>query len=181
MLILSLQVTSPISPPSSSSFTKSKRLDLAEVSRLFAIIYACSTLFFTGISFKTQALYVTVFVARYLDLFHTWVSVYNFTMKLFFICSSVYILYLMKVRFRYVITLLLCLRITKPRCVPRATQTYERSVHRHVPCRVSRRPRIHSWTPLQLLLLHHRSLLVVLHLPRGRCHPPATFHRPTHR
>jgi ER lumen protein retaining receptor len=55
-----------------------------------------------GISFKTQALYVTVFVSRYLDIFFTWVSFYNFIMKVFFISSSVYILYLMKVRFRYV-------------------------------------------------------------------------------
>ena len=60
-----------------------------------------------GISFKTQALYVTVFVSRYLDLFTTWVSLYNFAMKLFFIGSSVYILYLMKVRFRYVTLLVL--------------------------------------------------------------------------
>jgi hypothetical protein len=57
-----------------------------------------------GISFKTQALYVTVFVSRYLDLFTTWISLYNFIMKIFFIGSSIYILYLMKVRFRYVHT-----------------------------------------------------------------------------
>ncbi|KAI0295296.1 ER lumen protein retaining receptor [Russula brevipes] len=53
-----------------------------------------------GISFKTQALYVTVFVSRYLDLVQKWVSLYNFVMKIFFIGSSVYILYLMKVRYR---------------------------------------------------------------------------------
>jgi hypothetical protein len=70
-----------------------------------------------GISFKTQALYVTVFVARYLDIFFTWVSVYNFIMKIFFISSSVYILYLMKVRFRYVTILLLCLRMAQLHCV----------------------------------------------------------------
>jgi ER lumen protein retaining receptor len=56
---------------------------------------------FTGISFKTQALYVAVFVTRYLDLFlGTWISFYNTTMKLFFIGSSVYILYLIRVQFR---------------------------------------------------------------------------------
>jgi len=55
-----------------------------------------------GISFKTQALYVTVFVSRYLDLFTTWISLYNFVMKIFFIGSSIYVLYLMKIRFRYV-------------------------------------------------------------------------------
>lgn len=64
-----------------------------------------------GISFKTQALYVTVFVSRYLDLFYKWVSFYNFIMKLFFISSSIYILYLMKVRFRYAVILPLCLLV----------------------------------------------------------------------
>lgn len=55
----------------------------------------------SGISFKTQALYVVVFVTRYLDLlFGEWVSLYNTVMKLFFVGSSCYILYLMKVRFR---------------------------------------------------------------------------------
>ena len=43
---------------------------------------------------------MAVFVTRYLDMFTEWVSIYNFTMKLFFIGSSVYILYLMKFRFR---------------------------------------------------------------------------------
>lgn len=43
---------------------------------------------------------MTVFVARYLDLFYEWVSLYNFFMKVFFIASSVYILYLIKFRFR---------------------------------------------------------------------------------
>lgn len=56
-----------------------------------------------GISFKTQALYVAVFVTRYLDLFTgDFVSLYNTLMKLFFIGSSCYILYLMKVRFKCV-------------------------------------------------------------------------------
>ena len=53
-----------------------------------------------GISFKTQALYVAVFTSRYLDLFYEWVSLYNFLMKIFFIASSVYVLYLMKFKFR---------------------------------------------------------------------------------
>ena len=55
---------------------------------------------FLGISFKTQALYVAVFVSRYLDLFWEWVSLYNFVMKIFFIASSCYILYLMKYKYR---------------------------------------------------------------------------------
>jgi len=55
----------------------------------------------TGISFKTQALYVAVFCSRYLDLFtFDFISLYNVTMKIFFIGSSAYTLYLMRVRFR---------------------------------------------------------------------------------
>ncbi|KAG6827796.1 hypothetical protein H0H93_015292, partial [Arthromyces matolae] len=53
-----------------------------------------------GISFKTQALYVAVFVARYPDLLWRYISLYNSIMKLFFIASSCYILYLMRYRFR---------------------------------------------------------------------------------
>ncbi|KII95569.1 hypothetical protein PLICRDRAFT_170204 [Plicaturopsis crispa FD-325 SS-3] len=53
-----------------------------------------------GISFKTQALYLLVFITRYLDLFFRWVSLYNTVMKIFFITSAAYVLYLMKVVFR---------------------------------------------------------------------------------
>lgn len=52
-----------------------------------------------GISFRTQILYTIVFCTRYLDVFSE-TSLYRFVMKLFFIASSVYILYLMRVRFR---------------------------------------------------------------------------------
>lgn len=57
---------------------------------------------FIGLSFKTQALYVTVFLTRYLDLFYDFVSVYNTLMKIFFISSSCYVLYLMKEQYRCV-------------------------------------------------------------------------------
>ncbi|KAF0410775.1 ER lumen protein retaining receptor [Gigaspora margarita] len=53
----------------------------------------------SGISFKTQLLYAVVFVTRYLDLLK-WISLYNTLMKIFFIASSIYILYLMKIKFR---------------------------------------------------------------------------------
>lgn len=49
-----------------------------------------------GVSFKTQALYALVYAARYLDLFWGWNSTYNVLMKIFFIISSVSILYLIK-------------------------------------------------------------------------------------
>lgn len=52
-----------------------------------------------GISFRTQLLYTIVFITRYLDIFHE-SSLYRFLMKIFFIGSSIYVLYLMKVKFR---------------------------------------------------------------------------------
>ena len=59
-----------------------------------------------GISLKTQLLYVIVFVTRYIDLLSIfigeWISFYNFIMKIFFISSSGYIIYLMRYRFRCV-------------------------------------------------------------------------------
>ncbi|WFC95898.1 endoplasmic reticulum retention protein [Malassezia brasiliensis] len=52
-----------------------------------------------GISFKTQVLYATVFVARYLALFSPPV-LYLIVMKIFFLASSFYVIYLMKFKFR---------------------------------------------------------------------------------
>ncbi|KAL4879992.1 ER lumen protein retaining receptor-domain-containing protein [Aspergillus karnatakaensis] len=50
----------------------------------------------SGLSFKSQALYLMVFVTRYLDLFWAFTdSLYNSTFKILFIGSSGYILYLM--------------------------------------------------------------------------------------
>jgi len=49
----------------------------------------------TGISFKSQALYAVVFLTRYLDLFWSYISLYNTTMKIFFIASSIYTCYMM--------------------------------------------------------------------------------------
>ncbi|KAH7907341.1 ER lumen protein retaining receptor-domain-containing protein [Hygrophoropsis aurantiaca] len=75
--------------------------DLAHLASIFILVHKIQTTrSCRGISFKTQALYVLVFVMRYIDLLYHWVSLYNFTMKIFFIASSCYILYLMKSRFR---------------------------------------------------------------------------------
>ncbi|KAL4071273.1 ER lumen protein retaining receptor-domain-containing protein [Scleroderma yunnanense] len=75
--------------------------DLAHLASIFILVHKMhTTRSCRGISFKTQALYVLVFVTRYLDLLYTWISLYNFIMKIFFIASSCYILYLMKYRFR---------------------------------------------------------------------------------
>lgn len=53
-----------------------------------------------GISFKSQLLYSVVFLTRYLDLFGVWHSLYNSCMKIFFIATSLYIVYLMQVKFK---------------------------------------------------------------------------------
>ncbi|KAL6233907.1 hypothetical protein BDW75DRAFT_180682 [Aspergillus navahoensis] len=50
----------------------------------------------SGLSFKSQFLYLIVFVTRYLDLFWAFTdSLYNTTFKILFIGSSGYIIYLM--------------------------------------------------------------------------------------
>lgn len=49
----------------------------------------------SGLSFKTQALYALVFVTRYLDVFVRFISFYNSFMKLMFLGTSFYALYLM--------------------------------------------------------------------------------------
>ncbi|KAK0195997.1 ER lumen protein retaining receptor-domain-containing protein [Armillaria mellea] len=75
--------------------------DLSHLASIFILLHKIrTTRSCRGISFKTQALYVGIFVTRYLDLLYRWVSIYNFVMKLFFIASSCYILYLMRFRFR---------------------------------------------------------------------------------
>ncbi|XP_043693901.1 ER lumen protein-retaining receptor-like [Telopea speciosissima] len=49
-----------------------------------------------GISLKTQELYVIVFLARYLDLFTKYFSLYNTIMKLVFIATSISIVWYMR-------------------------------------------------------------------------------------
>mmetsp|Transcript_32195 Transcript_32195/g.91343 ORF Transcript_32195/g.91343 Transcript_32195/m.91343 type:complete len:216 (+) Transcript_32195:235-882(+) len=49
-----------------------------------------------GISLKTQELYTLVFVCRYLDLFTSFISLYNTVMKLVFLGTSFSIIYLMR-------------------------------------------------------------------------------------
>lgn len=53
-----------------------------------------------GVSLITQVLYALVFCTRYLDIFHSnissdWEHVWNFTLKIFYIVSSFYIIFLM--------------------------------------------------------------------------------------
>ena len=49
-----------------------------------------------GISIKTQELYLLVFVARYLDLFTTFYSLYNTVMKILYISITAYIIYMVR-------------------------------------------------------------------------------------
>lgn len=49
-----------------------------------------------GISLKSQFLYLLVFLTRYMDVFTNHISLYNTFMKIIFIASSAFIVYLMK-------------------------------------------------------------------------------------
>ncbi|MBA0570578.1 hypothetical protein Golob_004210 [Gossypium lobatum] len=49
-----------------------------------------------GVSLKTQELYAIVFTTRYLDLFTTYISLYNTIMKLIFLGSSISIVWYMR-------------------------------------------------------------------------------------
>ncbi|ORX51309.1 ER lumen protein retaining receptor, partial [Hesseltinella vesiculosa] len=75
--------------------------DLMHLASIFILLLKIkSTRSCVGISFKSQLLYTLVFITRYLDLYFKFVSVYNTCMKVFFIATSVYILFLMKIKFK---------------------------------------------------------------------------------
>ena len=57
-----------------------------------------------GISIKTQYLVLLLHLSRYLDIVLTFFSVYNFNMKLYFISSSLIIVYMMKFHTKVKIT-----------------------------------------------------------------------------
>ncbi|KAL9925630.1 ER lumen protein-retaining receptor [Glossina fuscipes] len=75
--------------------------DLAHV---FAIIILLLKIWKTrscaGISGKSQVLFALVYLTRYLDLFTTYVSLYNSVMKVIFLASSGATVYLMYVKFK---------------------------------------------------------------------------------
>ena len=54
-----------------------------------------------GLSIKTQELYVIVFCSRYVDLFVYKVSLYNTCMKIAFIGSALFIVYVMRYKRPY--------------------------------------------------------------------------------
>merc|ERR1719231_127716 len=71
--------------------------DLSHVASIFILLLRLvSTRQATGISLKTQELFLIVFVTRYLDLFTTFYSLYNSFMKVAYIASTTYIIYMIR-------------------------------------------------------------------------------------
>ena len=77
---------------------------LGDVSHLLAILILLTKIWKTrscaGISGKSQILFLIVFVTRYLDLVTNFVSLYNTTMKVFFIASAAATVFLMYRKFK---------------------------------------------------------------------------------
>lgn len=77
---------------------------VGDLSHLLAIIILLVKIWKTrscaGISGKSQILFAIVYIARYLDLFTTFISVYNSIMKIIFIGASVGTVYLIFIKFR---------------------------------------------------------------------------------
>jgi len=75
-----------------------------DLSHLLAIIILLLKIWKTrscsGISGKSQVLFALTYTARYLDLVTNFVSMYNTTMKVFFIAASYATLYLVYVKFK---------------------------------------------------------------------------------
>lgn len=75
--------------------------DLSHLASILLLIYQMRlTRSCAGISFKSQLLYAIVYCTRYLDLFYSFVSLYNTSMKVIFIAAQLYILFLMRVKFK---------------------------------------------------------------------------------
>ncbi|XP_010549428.1 PREDICTED: ER lumen protein-retaining receptor A [Tarenaya hassleriana] len=66
------------------------------ISILILLLKIYATKSCAGISLKTQELYAIVFLARYLDLFTDYISLYNSVMKIVFIVSSLAIVWCMR-------------------------------------------------------------------------------------
>ena len=64
------------------------------VSIILLIVRLMATKNAVGISIKTQELYLVVFVCRYLDLFTSFYSMYNSVMKVMYISSTAYVIFM---------------------------------------------------------------------------------------
>jgi len=75
-----------------------------DLSHLLAIIILLIKIWKTrscaGISGRSQLLFALVFITRYLDLFTSFISVYNTAMKCFFLVASLGTVYLMYMKFK---------------------------------------------------------------------------------
>jgi ER lumen protein retaining receptor len=69
-------------------------LHLASILMLLLKIHATRSC--AGVSLKTQELYALVFVTRYLDLFYSFISLYNTVMKLIFLGTAFTIVWYMR-------------------------------------------------------------------------------------
>eukprot|EP00696_Hemimastix_kukwesjijk_P002511 gnl/Hemi2/13078_TR4464_c0_g1_i1.p2 gnl/Hemi2/13078_TR4464_c0_g1~~gnl/Hemi2/13078_TR4464_c0_g1_i1.p2 ORF type:complete len:226 (+),score=75.98 gnl/Hemi2/13078_TR4464_c0_g1_i1:230-907(+) len=54
-----------------------------------------------GISLKTQELYLLVFITRYLDIFTSFISLYNTILKLVFLATSATTVYYMRTKYKF--------------------------------------------------------------------------------
>lgn len=100
---VSLPATPPPAPHARPAMNIFRFLgDLSHLASILILLHKIQTTrSCRGISFKSQLLYLIVFLTRYVDLFtRPLVSVYNTVMKLFFIASTAYTLYLMKFKYR---------------------------------------------------------------------------------
>ncbi|XP_041362691.1 ER lumen protein-retaining receptor 2 isoform X1 [Gigantopelta aegis] len=77
---------------------------VGDMSHLLAILILMAKMWKTrscaGISGKSQIMFALVFCSRYLDLFTSFISIYNTAMKVFFITSSIFTVYLMFFKFK---------------------------------------------------------------------------------
>lgn len=73
-----------------------------------------------GISYKTQEIYLVVFITRYSDMFleHHWGSIYFNSMRFIFIGISVYTIYVMRFKRPYLMVLKSLSRAMTPNQTP---------------------------------------------------------------
>ncbi|RYP29817.1 hypothetical protein DL767_006558 [Monosporascus sp. MG133] len=74
--------------------------DFSHLGSIFILLHKMTELNgAAGISFKSQALYLIVYISRYLDLFSTR-SIYNLVFKILFISAQSYVIYLMTTKYK---------------------------------------------------------------------------------
>lgn len=75
--------------------------DLSHLASIFILLYSIEkNRSITGLSLKTQLLYVLVYLTRYMNLFFKFYSLYNTVLKIFFIASSIYTVYIMTTKYK---------------------------------------------------------------------------------